>query len=81
MFPLDSIDMDKFIFDESKQSWDKYLSEIKKLLTPPCITTNDTALEDKKKDFDICNNSDISLEDKNEGLFSYNDEENFDDYV
>ena len=80
MFPLDSIDMDKFIFDESKQSWDKYISDIKKILNPSCITTNETALEDKKKEYDINNNSSISFENKNEGFFSYNEDENFDDF-
>ena len=79
MFPLDSYDMDKFIFDESKQSWDKYISDIKKILNPSCITTNETVLEDKKKEDDINNNSSISFEDKNEGFFSNNEDENFDD--
>ena len=80
MFPLDSIDMDKFIFDESKQSWDKYISDIKKILNPLCITTNETVLKDKKKEYDINNNSSISFESKNEGFFSDNEDENFDDF-
>ena len=72
--------MDKFIFDESKQSWDKYISDIKKILNPLCITTNETVLKDKKKEDDINNNSSISFEDKNGGLFSDNENENFDDF-
>ena len=50
MFPLDSIDMDKYIFNESNQTWENYLSNIKKLLIQPCIpciTTNDTIFEEK----------------------------------
>ena len=72
--------MDKFIFDESKQSWEQYLSDVKRIINPSCITTNETALEDKRKEYDINNNSSISFEDKNGGLFSDNENENFDDF-
>ena len=41
-------DIDKFIFNESKEKWEDYLSNIKKLLSQNLIiTTNDTFLEDK----------------------------------
>ena len=85
MFPLNSIDMDKFIFNESNQTWENYLSNIKKLLIQPClplITTNDTIFEEKnnKKDkFDLNNMS--SYEEKDEGFFSDNDDENYNDYL
>ena len=81
MFPLNSIDMDKFIFDESKQSLEQFITNIKKYVSPPCITTNDTVLERKRKekDFDL-NNSSISLEDKNGGLFSDSEEANIGDF-
>ena len=72
--------MDKFIFDESKQSWEQYLSGVKRIINPSCITTNETALEDKRKEYDINNNSSISFEAKNGGLFSDNEDENFDDF-
>ena len=48
MFPLDSINMDKFIFDESKQKWEDYIANIKKLISQNCTTTNETILEEKK---------------------------------
>lgn len=86
MFPLDSAEMDKFIFDGSYQKWENYISNIKKLLTPACITTNDTALEEKSKnnekiDLNNISSYNISLEEKDGGLFSPNDEENYDDYM
>ena len=41
-------EIDKFIFNESKEKWEDYLSNIKKLLSQNMIiTTNDTFLEDK----------------------------------
>ena len=41
-------EIDKFIFNESKEKWEEYLSNIKKLLSQNLIvTTNDTFLEDK----------------------------------
>ena len=82
---MDSIDIDKFIFNESNQTWENYLSNIKKLLVQPCIpciTTNDTIMEEKnnKKDkLDLNNMSSYEL--KNEGFFSDNDDENYDDYL
>ena len=87
MFPLDSIDMDKYIFNESNQTWDNYLSNIKKLLIQPCIpciTTNDTIVEEKtnkKEKFDLNINNMSSCEDKYEGFFSDNDDENYNDYL
>ena len=48
IFPLESSEIDKYIFDESKEKWEDYLSNIKKLLSQNLIiTTNDTFLEDK----------------------------------
>ena len=41
--------MDKFIYNETKEKWEDYLINIKKILSQPNnITTNDTFLEDKK---------------------------------
>ena len=41
-------EIDKFIFNESKEKWEDYLSNIKKLLSQNMIiTTNDTFLKDK----------------------------------
>ena len=48
IFPLQCSEIDKFIFNESKEKWEDYLSNIKKLLSQNLIiTTNDTFLEDK----------------------------------
>ncbi len=87
MFPLDSFDMDKFIFDASKQTWDNYISNVKKLLTQSPITTNETIIEEKNNKLDILDKnimSDIhdnsinnSFDDKSYGIFSMNADENF----
>ena len=63
MFPLNSIDMDKFIFDESKQSLEQFITNIKKYVSPPCITTNDTVLERKRKmeDYSVIAKKQISV--------------------
>ena len=53
MFPLDSIDMEKYIFDASKQTWENYISNIKKLLAQSPITTNETIIEEKNNKLDI----------------------------
>ena len=86
MFPLDSLDIDKFIFDEAKDNWKNYISNIKKILSPTCITTNDTVLEEKCNKSDNKNNfivdsNNNSFEEKNGGLFNYNDDENYDDFM
>ena len=86
MFPLDSLDIDKFIFDEAKDNWKNYISNIKKILSPTCITTNDTVLEEKSNKIDNKNNfivdsNNNSFEEKNGGLFNYNDDENYDDFM
>ena len=80
MFPLDSIDMDKFIFDEFKQTWEDYISNIKKILNQACITTNETALEEKnnknnKYSFNT-NSNNNSFEEKDVGLFNDSEDEN-----
>ena len=80
IFPLESADMEQYIFDESKEKWDDYLSNIKKKLTSiNIITTNDTFLEDKNNISKIeeKNNSFIldSFEEKDD-LFSFNYDEN-----
>ena len=80
MFPLDSSDMDKFIFNENSQTWENYLTNIKKLLTQTCFTTNDSIIEDKNNKMDKSYLSNISNEGKDEGLFSFEDE-NADDYI
>jgi hypothetical protein len=72
--------MEQYIFDESKEKWDDYLSNIKKKLTSiNIITTNDTFLEDKNNISKIeeKNNSFIldSFEEKDD-LFSFNYDEN-----
>ena len=87
MFPLDSIDMDKFIFDASKQTWDNYISIVKKLLTQSPITTNETIIEEKSNKLDILgknsisdihdNSNNNSFDDKSYGIFSMNGDENF----
>ena len=88
MFPLDSVDMDKFIFNESKQKWEDYISNIKKILNPSSIITNDTTLEENINKIDNkynytynINSNNNSFDEKDEGLFSYNDEENIDEYI
>ena len=86
MFPLDSVDMEKFIFDGAKQNWENYLSNIKKLLHQTCITTNDTLLEEKinqidnKYHFNV-DSSNNSYEDKHSGFFSNNDDDNYDEFI
>ena len=84
MFPLDSSNMDKYIFDEAFQTWENYLSNIKKLLNQKCNATNDITFEEKNNKIDkadLSNISDsISYEEKDEGLFS-NDDENANDYL
>ena len=88
MFPLDSIDMDKFIFDASKQTWEIYISNIKKLLCQSLITTNETFLEEKHNKLDILDKNSIldihdnsnnnSFDEKSYGIFSsMNGDENF----
>ena len=73
--------MDKFIFDDSKQKFDDYLSNIKKILSQNIIiTTNDTFLEEKNNISKIeeKNNSFNldSFDEKEEALFSFNSDEN-----
>lgn len=85
MFPLDSTDMDKFIFDEFKQTWEDYISNIKKILNPTCITTNETALEEKnnknnKYSFNT-NSNNNSFEEKDVGLFNDSEDENIDNFI
>ena len=91
MFPLDSIDMDKFIFDDSKKTWDDYISNIKKLLGHSSITTNDSPVDEKNKHLEILdkkgiinidNNSNCnSFEEKDYGIFSNNDSLNLEDFI
>ena len=69
--------MEQYIFDESKEKWDDYLSNIKKKLTSiNIITTNDTFLEDKNNISKI-EEKNISfnlgsLDSNEEDLFSFN---------
>ena len=45
---METSDIDKFIYDKSKQKWEDYLMNIKKSLpTQSIITTNDTFVEEK----------------------------------
>ena len=72
--------MEQYIFDESKEKWDDYLSNIKKKLTSiNIITTNDTFLEDKNNISKIEEKNDSfildSFEEKDD-LFSFNYDEN-----
>ena len=80
MFPLESSDMEKYIFDESKEKWDDYLSNIKKkLLSINIITTNDTFLDDKNNISKIeeKNNSfNLDSFEEKDDLFSFNYDEN-----
>jgi len=72
--------MDKFIYNETKEKWEDYLINIKKILSQPNnITTNDTFLEDKNDMNDVSiikekNNSfNLGSFDGNEDdLFSFN---------
>ena len=72
--------MEKYIFDESKEKWDDYLSNIKKkLLSINIITTNDTFLDDKNNISKIeeKNNSfNLDSFEEKDDLFSFNYEEN-----
>ena len=76
--------MDKFIYNETKEKWEDYLINIKKILSQPNnITTNDTFLEDKNDVNDVSiikekNNSfNLGSFDENEDdLFSFNYNEN-----
>ena len=68
--------MDKFIFDEESQSWENYISNIKKLLNVSNITTNDSIFEDKNiknESNDISKN--MSFDEKDEELFNYKSED------
>ena len=82
MFPLESSDMEKYIFDESKEKWEDYLSNIKKkLLLINIITTNDTFLDDKNNISKIeeKNNSfNLDSFEEKDDLFSFNYNENDD---
>ena len=77
IFPLQTSEIDKFIFNESKEKWEEYLSSIKKLLSQNLvITTNDTFLEDKNniskiEDKEASFNLD-SLVSNEDDLFSFN---------
>ena len=87
MFPLDSIDMEKFIFDASKQTWENYISNVKKLLAQSPITTNETIIEEKNNKLDFldknsmsdihANSNNNSFDEKSYGIFSMNGDENF----
>ena len=87
MFPLDSIDMEKFIFDASKQKWENYISNVKKLLAQSPITTNETIIEEKNNKLDLLdknsmseiheNSNNNSFDEKSYGIFSMNGDENF----
>ena len=72
--------MEQYIFDESKEKWDDYLSNIKKkLLSINIITTNDTFLDDKNNISKIeeKNNSfNLDSFEEKDDLFSFNYEEN-----
>mgnify|MGYP006916306240 CR=1 FL=1 len=72
--------MEKYIFDESKEKWDDYLSNIKKkLLSINIITTNDTFLDDKNNISKIeeKNNSfNLDSFEEKDDLFSFNYDEN-----
>ena len=85
MFPLDSIDMDKFIFNESKLTWEEYLSNVKKILSPSLITTNDTLIEEKNDKMENYNvnikSNDMSFEEKEQSFFSYNNDESLEDFM
>ena len=82
MFPLESPDMEQYIFDESKEKWEDYLSNIKKkLLLINIITTNDTFLDDKNNISKIeeKNNSfNLDSFEEKDDLFSFNYNENDD---
>ena len=72
--------MVQYIFDESKEKWDDYLSNIKKkLLSINIITTNDTFLDDKNNISKIeeKNNSfNLDSFEEKDDLFSFNYDEN-----
>ena len=72
--------MEKYIFDESKEKWDDYLSNIKKkLLSINIITTNDTFLDDKNNISKIeeKNNSfNLDSFEEKDDLFSFNYDQN-----
>ena len=80
LFPLQSSEIDKFIFDESKEKWEDYIINIKKLLSQNLIfTTNDTFLEDKNNISKI-EEKNISfnlgsLDSNEENLFSFDYDE------
>ena len=82
MFPLELSDMEQYIFDESKEKWEDYLSNIKKkLLLINIITTNDTFLDDKNNISKIeeKNNSfNLDSFEEKDDLFSFNYNENDD---
>ena len=72
--------MEQYIFNESKEKWDDYLSNIKKkLLSINIITTNDTFLDDKNNISKIeeKNNSfNLDSFEEKDDLFSFNYDEN-----
>ena len=83
IFPLESSEIDKYIFDESKEKWENYLSNIKKLLSQNLIiTTNDTFLEDKNNISKIEDKNTsfnyVSFDSKEDDLISFNFDEKCD---
>ena len=77
---MQSSEIDKFIFDETKEKWEEYILNIKKLLSQNLIfTTNDTFLEDKNNISKI-EEKNISfnlgsLDSNEENLFSFDYDE------
>ena len=62
MFPLDSIDMDKFIFDNENQDFEEYIYTIKKLLSQNNNTYETTIFETKVLKNDSLEEDDINYE-------------------
>ena len=62
MFPLDSIDMDKFIFDNENQDFEEYILTIKKLLSQNNNTYETTIFETKVLKNDSLEEDDINYE-------------------
>ena len=77
--------MDKFIYEESKQNWDDYLNDVKKILNNINSFTNDTEMEEKKNDkleeFNSNNEINNFSDEEQSGLFGHNNNEDEDMFL
>ena len=77
--------MDKFIYEESKQNWDDYLNDVKKILNNINSFTNDTEIEEKKnyklEEFNSNNEINNFSDEEQSWLFGHNNNEDEDMFL